>query len=830
MADEKTVLIQVEIERSEAQKGLEQTTRALLDNKKAIDELNKSFKAGQTTTDEYVRESVRLKREQAELAAKSREYNKQLDAESNSLNALKLRLAELTKERNNVNQGTEEGVRRAEELTAAIKETSDAIKAQEEAGGDFRRNVGNYASGFQDAAKQIKVFGVGLEGINAILKANVFVLLVDTLLQLINIFKQSQTGMELFRKGGAALNAIFGKLSDAIEFVVNLVIDLIKGSASLGDKLKKLGEFIVDNIINRFKSVLVFGEAISLLFEGKFSEAATKAADAVIQLNTGITDGTAKMKAYATEVADAANRAAELEDALIALEKQQADNAVEFAKARGEMERLKFISEDASKSLAEREAAARKAFEIENEQLQRSIKLQEERIAILKAQNDITNSTETYLQKVRDAEIELANLQRDSFGKQTEFNNKINAFNKERLNGIKAQKDAEAALIQFRLEQQIKEADSIEKRIEKEIELEDAKRKHLLSQDNLLASQRKLINEQYEAKIKAIREQGALDKQAIDDKIKESEFNLSQFRIQQEIERSNRLLENKANTLDETLSLIDYKLQQEIALEEASRQRLLENEELNEAERQLIIAKSEAKITELNRNAEQTRIAEKERAAEIERQLNEQRIAEKERAAEIERQLDEQRVAVTAQTLGQVANIFEKNTAAYKLFASTQALIDTYKAANAAYASVVGVPVVGPVLAPIAAAAAVAAGIKNVEQINAAAGGGDFITTKPTLLLVGDNPGGRERVTVEPLSGRGATRINPASGLIAMAGGGTLTTDATLTRGLSNNVLDSFNQQALLDAVMNMPPPVVAVKEITKADNRVVVKESVKNI
>jgi hypothetical protein len=52
-----------------------------------------------------------------------------------------------------------------------------------------------------------------------------------------------------------------------------------------------------------------------------------------------------------------------------------------------------------------------------------------------------------------------------------------------------------------------------------------------------------------------------------------------------------------------------------------------------------------------------------------------------------------------------------------------------------------------------------------------AAGGGDFITSGPALLMVGDNPGGRERVTVEPLSGRGVTRVNPGSGLVRAAGG-----------------------------------------------------------
>lgn len=50
------------------------------------------------------------------------------------------------------------------------------------------------------------------------------------------------------------------------------------------------------------------------------------------------------------------------------------------------------------------------------------------------------------------------------------------------------------------------------------------------------------------------------------------------------------------------------------------------------------------------------------------------------------------------------------------------------------------------------------------------AGGGSFVTSGITNITVGDNPGGRELVTVTPLSGTGTTR--PVPGGIAMAGGG----------------------------------------------------------
>lgn len=53
-----------------------------------------------------------------------------------------------------------------------------------------------------------------------------------------------------------------------------------------------------------------------------------------------------------------------------------------------------------------------------------------------------------------------------------------------------------------------------------------------------------------------------------------------------------------------------------------------------------------------------------------------------------------------------------------KTAAVATATIDTYKAANAAYSAMAGIPVVGPALGAAAAAAAIAAGLNNVAQIS----------------------------------------------------------------------------------------------------------------
>ena len=89
-----------------------------------------------------------------------------------------------------------------------------------------------------------------------------------------------------------------------------------------------------------------------------------------------------------------------------------------------------------------------------------------------------------------------------------------------------------------------------------------------------------------------------------------------------------------------------------------------------------------------------------------------------------------------------------------KRAAQAQAIVDTYAAANAAYKAMAGIPVIGPGLGALAAATAIAAGIANVKMIESQsfAQGGDFVTSGPQIIAVGDNPGGRERVQVTPLS------------------------------------------------------------------------------
>jgi hypothetical protein len=202
-------------------------------------------------------------------------------------------------------------------------------------------------------------------------------------------------------------------------------------------------------------------------------------------------------------------------------------------------------------------------------------------------------------------------------------------------------------------------------------------------------------------------------------------------------------------------------------------------------------------------------------------------------SARIKRQIDDESLAAQSMYLQAAselsATFFGEGSEAYKTFALSQNAIDTFRAATAALAPP---PTgLGPVLGPALAALTIAQGLSNavrIAGIGAAAGGGDFVTTKPTLLLVGDNPGNRERVTVEPLSGRGQTKIDKRSGMIQMGGGGSLTYDGGMVKNAAT--METNNAIMTANALKNMPAPVVGVKEITRVQKRVSVKEKVSSL
>jgi len=170
-----------------------------------------------------------------------------------------------------------------------------------------------------------------------------------------------------------------------------------------------------------------------------------------------------------------------------------------------------------------------------------------------------------------------------------------------------------------------------------------------------------------------------------------------------------------AKTAADDAMLLELQQQNSLAAIENLKERALAELTIQE-EKELASA-------ELMENSEAMKAAIEEKytgkRAEVEKQYNKDKKKWSEMSSQA--QLD-----IMSQTAGNMIKILGEETAAGKAMAVTQATIDTYKGATAAYAAMASIPYVGPVLGGIAAAAAVAAGLANVKAILSAdaSGGG----------------------------------------------------------------------------------------------------------
>lgn len=734
---DKEILLKVEVDRTQAQKELEATTKQLLDNKKALTELNTTYKAGKVSTDEYVRQSIALKKTGKELTESQRALTKELATEASSLDALKVKLSALTKERNTTNQSTAEGAKKAGDLTKEISGLSAAIKEQEQAGGDFRRNVGNYGKAFTEAVGGVNVFGTSLKGLFQTILTNPIGIIATALAGLFQALRQNDTIATFFKGTMTGLGVVLDKASAAISQVALGLADFLQSTSTGASVIKDIGTRIFNFLLAPIKSLIDVIPVIGALMKGEFSKAADLAGKAVFDFGKSLTLTNNELPEFVGTMAAAVKVGLEYEKVLDDIEEKQSKLNVSISRLINQRDELLLQSKDLSKTEEERIALNEKAEEVDRRILKERLSLLDQEIQAQKKYvnqlGEDSNKKEQAQFRLNDLEVKRLEFQNEAIKFEEKAQNKRNSIiekqladqeklkqaekkdNEERYNDRVEQiariQTADEKLTEFRLQQQIKQADSVQARVEAELALELVRKNELLGNDHLLASEKLFIVESYEAKKKEIIEKGAKDEVKISQATAKSAF------------------------------------------------------------------------------------------------------------------------TVSANLAGSLSQLAKQGSDEQKALAVTAIAINTAKAISGGVAASQDIPYPGNLIAAATTIAEVLANIAQADQIlSAAAGGGDFVTSKPTLLLVGDNPGGRERITVEPLSGKGKTKVHPDSGLIAMAGGGTLTTGAALTRGVTSSIANDSTISALLTAVKTMPAPVVSVKEITRKSDRVRAKETIKNL
>jgi len=457
MADEQ-IIIEVVVDNDAARKNIEAQTSNIVELENQIKILQSTQKeltnSNKQNSKEYKANAEVIALNRAELTkanASRRSSIKDIATEKNSINALRASLSKNTAARNALNVSTKKGQEEFKRLTTVMKGQSDQLKKLEGASGDFRRNVGDYKQAFGEASGGIKVFGTDLKSVFTLIATNPIGLLITAITSLIAIFAKSQTGIEFFRKTTAALEVTFGLIVDTVESLGIALIEAFENpKQALEDLTTTIKEgiayYFTEFIPNAIQKVIdgfgLLGKAAKLIFDGEFKQAAEVGKEAIIKLGDGLTDLnpiTAATKTLFIEAAEGAKElykevtkatdaAYGLEAALIANEKATADQLVKAAQSIKSQKELNLIIEDTTKSTEERIKAAEEFAKVEQDQINEQVRLQQEKVNILKAQNDITNSTEEDIQRVRDAEIELANLQAASFERQVTNQNKLNTI------------------------------------------------------------------------------------------------------------------------------------------------------------------------------------------------------------------------------------------------------------------------------------------------------------------------------------------------------------------------------------------------------------------
>lgn len=314
----------------------------------------------------------------------------------------------------------------AEAAGEVAKSTDDIGKNAEKSGGLLKK------------AGQIGADGFKLVG-TAIAATGLLGLVTKVLMPIIDAFLENKKVADTLKVAMAGVGAVIDTIVDVGVKLVDVLTDAFTNPQ---DALIKFKDTLKENITNRIEGLLellpALGEAIGLIFEGKFGQAAKKATDAVGKVTLGVENVTDKVAdaaesfgEFVAETTEAVKAATTLEAQLQKLSDRERDLAVLTAQSSAEVEELKRQRDDERLSIEERIAAAEAAAAIDQRIANENVRIQEEKAALLAREIELQGETEERLQALADAQIAAADARAASAGVQTELMTSLYGLNQE---------------------------------------------------------------------------------------------------------------------------------------------------------------------------------------------------------------------------------------------------------------------------------------------------------------------------------------------------------------------------------------------------------------
>jgi hypothetical protein len=549
-----------------------------------------------------------------------------------------------------------------DDLKQSFEETQEEIKDIGKSTKNAEGGIKTLANGFKGMGLAIKAIGIGL------------------LMEAFNIFKdvlsKNQKIVDIFNTAIEALSIVF---NDLIQLVFNnfpKVIAFFKDVFENPVKnLKKLGDAIKENLVERFNSFLdtlgFLSGALKELFSGNFAAALDnlkKAGKESIDVITGVDDSADKIAAtaekagkallkYGKSVLTSAEALVDLRNASLLAAAQQGKEVENYDRLA---EKQRQIRDNDLLSIDTRIKANNDLNDVLNKQEEAMLKQAAAQKASAQAEVDKNASIENRVALIQ-AEANEAGVLAQIEGLRSEQEANRIALVKEGLDLQKAQiqgiddiaiaeKQATTELIKNEKEKLQTQLDNLKE--EKSIQLERLS-------DNV-----RLYKEGTQARLDAENEFNA-KRQELNASIRAKEDEIATFNFNRESERLQVELSNEQNSLSMKLE----------ALQEYNR-----------------LAQASTQISE-------------EEKLRIQRETFAQ-----------ERILNQQKIAMVNQTLSNISALFEQNSTEGKAFAVAAALINTYQGITAELATKTATPFeFGLKVANIAATAAI--GFKAVQDI-----------------------------------------------------------------------------------------------------------------
>lgn len=488
MAEEFVRLVKIGIDKSFIQESIANADRLA----KSIDELKKVKKEeGQLSAEQ----EGRLKALTAE-----RNKNIQVVKQANLLTSeqikgqeqLKAQLSILTAQYNKLTTEEQKNTKEGQALQKQVLQITEELKANEKAVGDNRRNVGNYADGWAEAAKRMNVAGVNLGDLYSKLES----------------FKSSQSeatqGAAGFTGGlkgmvgglkqatvaslrfiatpvGAILAAIaiaIGAVVAGFKLMVGSLTSTEKGTAKLAGVMNVFKGIVrgLQEVVEPLATFLIDTLADGLESLGKTVEKASGAIQKALNFlgfekaAKGLENITQKVKE--TSIATAQLTQAEAE--LNRIQREQGKIQLDY---QNRAEKLRQLRDDESKSIEERKRANRELGEVLTKQADVELKLAQRALEIADLRIKAEGASTENLDKKAEAELKILEIEERITGQRSEQLTNENSLIRD---GIALQKAAAA------------------ERLRQEKESQDVKKKALQDLEQSYQEERSLIEQQAE--------------------------------------------------------------------------------------------------------------------------------------------------------------------------------------------------------------------------------------------------------------------------------------------------------------------------------------------